>query len=153
MFKVIIQKTFSQFASELLKDIAEVELLEHPNEQDLVQRIKDIDALVGRFEITEKVLGAAESLKIIALHGHGVSEEEMKWIDVATRRGIFVIRTPGAQAESVAEHAFAMILVLARKLLLADREVRRGNWKFGEQLYCKIYDVAGKTIGIIGLGK
>jgi hypothetical protein len=60
MFKVIIQRTFSQFASELLKDIAEVELLEHLNEQDLVQRIKDIDALVGRFEITEKVLGAAE---------------------------------------------------------------------------------------------
>ncbi|MBO3803546.1 MAG: hydroxyacid dehydrogenase, partial [Candidatus Brockarchaeota archaeon] len=70
-------------------------------------------------------------------------------LDAATERGIVVTYTPGANAVSVAEHAFALLLALVRKVTSADRSVREGEGK-GQEF--EGVELAGKTMGVIGLG-
>ncbi len=69
--------------------------------------------------------------------------------DEAHRRDIKVINTPGANANAVAEHMFGMLLALFRKIPLADRSVREGNWLREKH---RGREIGGLTIGIIGYG-
>ena len=155
MFKVLVQKEFSKFIPEMLQDIAKVIVTPYIGAEDkLVRIVRNADAIVGRYKITKKVIEAAKKLRIIALHGHGLlSANEMELVDTATEKGIFVTRSPATQHFSVAEHCIALMLTLARRLVVADREVRKGNWNFGvKELYCQTHEINGKTIGIIGFG-
>jgi D-3-phosphoglycerate dehydrogenase len=70
-------------------------------------------------------------------------------IDAATRHGAIVFNTPGANNQAVADHTFALILSLARKILYCDRSLRKKRW---EQTKIMGVEIWQKTIGIIGLG-
>lgn len=88
-----------------------------------------------------------KKLKMIATLTVGVA-----WLDMkATKElGITVCNIKGANAESVAEHAWGMILSLAKRITEFDRDVRnKGAFKFADYEGVEVY---GKTIGIIGLG-
>ncbi|MEM2702864.1 MAG: NAD(P)-dependent oxidoreductase [Candidatus Bathyarchaeia archaeon] len=155
LFYVLVQKEFSQFIPNMLGDIAKVNVTPYiADEEELISIVRSADAIVGRYKITKRVIEAAEKLRIVALHGHGLPDaSEMDWIDAATKKGIFVTRSPAAQHISVAEHCIAMMLALVKKLVVADREVRKGRWSSGaEELYCRTHEITGKTIGIIGFG-
>lgn len=101
--------------------------------------------------IDEEVLGAASpDLKVVSNFGVGFDN-----IDVlaATRRGIVVCNTPGVAGESVAEHTFALILALSKKLIAADKFVRSGKYSGFDPTLFLSSQVWGKTIGIVGLGR
>ena len=87
------------------------------------------------------------NLKVIGRHGVGVDCID---VDYATKKGIPVVNTPGANSVSVAEHTMAFILDCAKNLLEEDRETRKGNWKV--RLNGKPIELWGKTVGIIGVG-
>lgn len=121
----------------------------------------DEDALISAFQrepitalllrgsppLSERVLGAAPDLKIIAKHGAGVDSVD---IGAATRRGIAVMVANGANADAVAEHALAMMLLLSRELPRYDRDARSGAWR---DLNRFTRDFSGRMVGIVGYGQ
>jgi D-3-phosphoglycerate dehydrogenase len=115
-------------------------------EAEMISLIADMDALlVGNDAVTEKVISAAPHLKVVAKHGVGVDNVD---VAAATRAGVIVTNTPGANQVAVAEMTVALIMALMRKLAYHDTVVKSGGWSriIGTEL-------AGKTVGLIGLGR
>ncbi len=111
--------------------------------------VVDCDAILARTApFPAKVLEAGKRLKVSSRHGVGVDN-----IDVAraTELGIWVTFAPESNANTVAEHTVACVLALARNFLRFDRETRAGNWPIRDKVLGS--DLAGKVLGIVGLGK
>lgn len=103
--------------------------------------------LRGSPPFTAGVIESASGLKIIAKHGAGVDSVD---IAAATRCGVAVMVTGGANADAVAEHALALMLALARDLPRYDREIRRGEWRHLSELR---RDFRERIVGIVGYGQ
>lgn len=113
--------------------------------EELMQMLADRDGLIaGLDEINRAAIEAAPRLKVIARYGVGVDNVDLQ---AASERGVIVTNTPGANAFSVAELTIGLMLALARSIPHADRSTKSGRWPrlSGRSL-------AGKTIGLIGLG-
>jgi D-3-phosphoglycerate dehydrogenase / 2-oxoglutarate reductase len=116
------------------------------SEVEIRDQIGGVDAVIASPEpYTRAVLAQADRLKIIARTGVGY---EMVDLDAATRRGILVTITPGANHESVAEYAMALVLALGRGLPWFHASVSAGEWK--RLIFAGI---RGRTLGIVGLGR
>ena len=115
---------------------------------ELVKIIPDYDGLAVRSttKVTEKVIAAADRLKVIGRAGIGVDNVDLR---AATARGIIVMNTPFGNAITAAEHAIALMLALARQVPLADATTRAGKWAKSELMGVEIN---GKCLGIIGCG-
>ena len=111
--------------------------------------LADADALIVRSAVMadDKLLEKAPRLRVIGRAGVGVDNIEMA---SATRRGIVVMNTPGANALAVAELTVGLMLSLARHIPRADRTTRAGKW---EKKSLQGTEVNGKTLGLIGLGR
>jgi D-3-phosphoglycerate dehydrogenase len=114
---------------------------------DLKRRIADADiVIVGWSKLTKDVINSAKKLRMISIWATSCHYAD---IQTAKERGIMVTHVPSYATEAVAEHAFALLLAAARKLLSADRHVRKGgfDWRpFGG------VELRGKTLGVIGTG-
>lgn len=116
---------------------------------NLAEHIADADALVVRsaVDVNAALLSHAGKLRVIGRAGVGVDNVDL---EAATRQGIAVMNTPGANAVAVAEHTFALMLALARFIPRADATTRAGKW---EKKSLQGSELRGKTLGIAGLGK
>jgi len=126
------------------------------SERELAEKVRNVNAKViisEYFKITEPVMSASPALRGIVVWGVGYEHVD---VDAASVKGLYVVNTPGSNAESVAEHTFALILSLSRKLPQADAFVRKGGWVSREEAglphELMARDLWGKTLGIIGLG-
>lgn len=123
-------------------------------EEELVEKVRDVDALLTL--LTDRVDGelmdtAGPQLKIISNYAVGYDNVDMK---EATDRGIVVTNTPSTEVnEAVAEHTWALILSLARRIVEADEATRRGGYKGWEPGIFLGTGLLGKTLGIVGLGR
>ncbi|MGD9044530.1 MAG: phosphoglycerate dehydrogenase [Desulfobacterales bacterium] len=117
-------------------------------DDDFVKALKQADALLcgNDLYVNEDLLRLAPKVRVIAKLGVGLDTVD---IDAATRHGAIVFNTPGANNQAVADHTFALILSLARKILYCDRSLRKKRW---EQTKIMGVEIWQKTIGIIGLG-
>ncbi len=114
---------------------------------DLAKQNPDTYALIVRSEkITKAVIDAFPHLKVIVRAGTGYDTIDTKY---ARKKGIDVMNTPGANANAVAEEAIALMLADARHIVAADPLTRAGQW---EKKKFMGREIAGKTIGIVGLG-
>ena len=110
-----------------------------------IELLHDADgAIISSMPITSAVLDKVPRLKVIALRGVGYDSVDVL---AATARGIPVAVAPGF-TDSVADYVFGLLLAVARQVAQADRVVRGGRW---EVLVST--NIAGKTLGIIGLGR
>ena len=110
--------------------------------------LESADALIVRLEkCPESVLRRCRNLKVLGRPGMGFENVPVDW---CTERGIPVVLAPGANARSVAEHALALIFACAKDLKEMDEENRKGNW--GIRAQGKQMELAGKTVGIVGVG-
>src|SRR4030095_7964411 len=99
-----------------------------------------------RCSINRKALESTNSLKWIARLGSGLDIIDL---DAAGEKGVDVVSAPEGNSEAVAEHAMGMLLCLSNKLISADQSIRKGEWM---REYHRGWEIAGKTIGIIGYG-
>lgn len=107
--------------------------------------LADVDGYIaGLDEIDDDAIAAAPRLQVIARYGVGIDKVDL---EAARRRDIVVTNTPGANAGSVAELTIALMLNLVRPILQAATKTRQGEWP-----RTKGISLAGKTIGLIGLG-
>jgi D-3-phosphoglycerate dehydrogenase len=106
-------------------------------------------ALIVRSEtrVTAELMTRAPQLRLVARAGTGVDTID---VPAATRRGIAVMNTPGANTVSAAEHAFGLLLGLARHIPWAAEAMRRGEW---DRKRFEGTELRGKTLGIVGLGR
>ena len=98
-------------------------------------------------QVDEALLAAAPKLRVIGRAGVGVDNIDA---EAATRRGIVVMNTPGANAVAVAELTLALMLALARELPRANAALHAGKW---EKKSLSGAELRGKTLGILGLGR
>ena len=118
-------------------------------EAELLPVVKDAVALVVRSEtkVTRKVIEAASALRVVGRAGVGVDNVD---VDAATQRGVVVMNTPGGNTVSTAELSFAMLLSLARKVPQAHASMTAGQW---DRKQFQGAELAGKTLGVLGLGR
>jgi len=116
---------------------------------ELKSALADCDAVVVRSgtTLTNELLQGLPKLKAVVRAGVGVDNID---VNAATRQGVVVMNTPGGNTHSTAEHTWALLLSLCRRIPAADSSLRAGRWDrknfVGRQL-------AGKTLGVIGLGR
>jgi len=115
----------------------------------LAADLADADALLVRSatRVDARLMEAAPRLRIIARAGTGVDNVD---VAAASSRGILVVNAPGANSISVAEHACALMLALARSVPAADRAMKDGKW---EKKRFVGTELRGKTLAVAGLGR
>ncbi len=115
-------------------------------EEEILEQLKGIDATIAGMEpYNAKVLAAHPQLKVIARVGVGYDAVDMP---AATKQGVVVTITAGANHDTVAEHAFSLLFALAKQVVVDDRTVRQGKW-----IRHVTIPIRGQTLGIVGLGR
>jgi D-3-phosphoglycerate dehydrogenase len=151
LIKVLLADSISDRGiEEFSRDGAlEVSIQTGLDEAALVKIIPEFAAVVVRSQtkITAPIIAAGSKLRVIGRAGVGVDNVD---VDAATRRGIIVMNAPGGNTVSTAEHAFSLLLSVARKIPQADAMVRAGRWERKNFEGVELYN---KTLGIIGMGR
>jgi glyoxylate reductase len=121
-------------------------------EKTLVEKVSDKEGLLCLLvdQIGAKVMDAAPRLKIIANCAVGFNNID---VEAAKERGIVVTNTPGVLTEATADLTWALILAVARRIPQSDRFLREGRFKGWAIDLCLGKDIAGKRLGIIGMGR
>ena len=116
---------------------------------DLQAAVRAADGCIVRSatRITADLLADPGKLKAIARAGVGVDNID---VPAATRKGIVVMNTPGGNTVSAAEHTIALLLAVARRVPAADAVMKAGGWDRNKFVGTQ---VAGKTLGVVGLGR
>jgi D-3-phosphoglycerate dehydrogenase len=149
--KVLIADSISQRGvDELARENAlQVKVKTRLKERELVELIPPFSALVVRSQtkVTAEILNAGHNLRVVGRAGVGVDNVD---VETATRRGVVVLNAPGGNTISTAEHAFSLLLSVARKIPQADANVRSKNWDKKNFEGVELYN---KTLGVIGMGR
>ena len=138
---------------EPIKQLADCTIYERTRQEDVVERAKDADGiLINKVNITEEVLQQLPKLKYIGELATGYNNID---IAAARARGVVVCNIPAYSTDSVAQHVFALLLNAATRVDHYAEAVRRGEW-CKQQDFCywdtPLIELAGKTLGIVGLG-
>jgi len=152
-FTVIVTEPINRMGVEYLKEkgVKVIELPPGSNENTLALKAGEADGLItrGSIKITRNLMEQNPRLKAIGVHGIGCDHVDL---EAAKELGRVVCNTPDALTVTVAEMAMALTLSLLRNVVSADKAVRAGQWsrKYSDLIGAEI---AGKKVGIIGLGR
>ena len=138
------------FPGPAFQELSDVELLSGPLPHAIQSVRADVEALAVVHEVVdERTLDLLPGLRLVANFGVGYDG-----IDVAAcaARGVAVTNTPGVLDAATADLAFALVLATRRRLVEGDALVRRGVWPSGVDRFLSA-DVAGATMGLVGLGR
>lgn len=120
------------------------------SEAALAEAVPDADLLLMCYTpVTAGIIAAAKRLKGIVKYGVGIDAID---IPAAIARGIPVVNIPEYAEETVAEGAFTLMIALAKKLVPLDRQMHETGWAWPTERWMGS-DIAGKTVGIVGLGR
>ena len=147
--KIVVAEKISASALALLQEPRWTLVTPDQIEGKLTSHLETADALIVRsaVQVDSALLEHAPKLRVIGRAGVGVDNVD---IDAATRKGIAVMNTPGANAVAVAELTLGMMLGMARFIPRADGLMHAGKW---EKKSLQGTELRGKTLGVIGLGK
>ncbi len=150
MPRVLIADKLEPLGLDLLRQ-AGVELDErHGLKGDaLREALRAADGVIVRSgtQVTAELLDDPGKLRAIVRAGVGVDNID---VAAATRKGIVVMNTPGGNTVSTAEHTVTMLMALARHIPAADASTHAGKWERGKFVGTQL---AGKTLGVVGLGR
>src|SRR5512134_1464743 len=96
---------------------------------------------------TRSLMAACKQLKVVGRHGAGLDIVDL---EAATDLGIAVVHAPGSNSNSVAEHAIMLMLACAKQAVVVDQRTRKADW--GKGRWETLFEMNGKTLGIIGVG-
>jgi D-3-phosphoglycerate dehydrogenase len=150
MSRVIVAEKVADAGLEILRKAGHevVELAGAPRER-LLEELRDADALLVRSatKVDRELLEAGPRLTVVGRAGVGVDNVD---VAAATARGILVINAPTANVISAVEHTFALLFALLRRVPAAVASMRDGQWEKSKFIGTEL---AGKTLGIVGLGQ
>lgn len=148
--RVAIAEPFAEVGQAVLRDNGiDIVSCEGRSRADLARSLHDCSGLIVRSEtrVDDELLRAGSALRVVARAGVGVDAID---VEAATRAGIVVLNTPGANTLAATEQTFALLFATMRHTVEAVTSIRAGSWQrtpfIGNELY-------GKTLGIVGLGR
>jgi D-3-phosphoglycerate dehydrogenase / 2-oxoglutarate reductase len=148
--KIVVAEKISQSAIDLLRqEPGWTVLTAEQIAGNLPAHLKTADALIVRSAVMAdaKLLADVQNLRVIGRAGVGVDNVDL---EAATKKGIAVMNTPGANAVAVAEHTLGLMISMARQIPRADALMHVGKW---EKKSLQGTELRGKTLAIIGLGR
>lgn len=149
--KFVMTEAVCREGMELLKG-EDIFVAHDPDPGNYIEELRDTDALIVRAApakiVNETIIQASPNLKVIGRTGVGYDSVD---VEAATRAGIPVVITPGANNHAVAEHVLTMMLALSKNLVEGHIETINGNW--GIRDAHKAFELSGKLAGIIGMGR
>jgi glyoxylate reductase len=154
--KVFVTRKIPETGLRILEEYCEIVYRDEvppPTRDELLKSVEDVDAIYCTLNeiIDREVMDRARKLKVVGTMSVGVDHIDVEY---ATKKGIYVVYTPGVLTETVADHTWALLLAVARRVVEADSYVRRGEWKIAWAPTMMLgYDIYGKVLGIIGLGR
>ena len=145
--KIIVADKISPRGVKLFSDLGWQVV--QPTKETLIAELADADGLVVRSatKVTDELLSHAPRVRVVGRAGVGVDNIDL---DAATHRGVVVMNTPGGNATSVAEHALALMLSMARSIPQLNAAMHAGRW---EKSGAAGAELRGKTLGLVGLGR
>lgn len=156
--KIFVARKIDEKGINMLKGFEHFDVFINPEDRvlsrdELIEKAKGAEAIVTL--LTDKVDGAVmdeigRDLKLIANFAVGYDNIDL---EAAEHRNIFVTNTPEVMTQAVAEHAMALMLVCARRITEGDKYVREGKYKQWEPDLLLGPEIAGKTLGIVGIGR
>jgi D-3-phosphoglycerate dehydrogenase len=147
--RVLIADKLSPAAAQIFRDRGiETDIKVGLDRDQLVEIIGQYDGIAVRSatKVTEKVIAAANGLKVIGRAGIGVDNID---VNAATAKGIIVMNTPFGNSITTAEHAIALLFALVRQIPQADTSTQAGKWEKNRFLGVEL---TAKTLGIVGCG-
>ena len=148
--RVVVAEPFSETGLDVLRTSGiEVVSCVGASRAELRAALSDADGLIVRSEtrVDRDLLAAGPRLAVVARAGVGVDAID---VAAATESGIVVLNTPGANTLAATEQTFALMLSLARHTADAIASIRAGRWERKPFIGTEL---AGKTLGIVGLGR
>ena len=151
MFKVLLLDGIDPAGVEVIRRSNSIEPIVHDkiSRDKLLEIVPDADGIIVRSStaIDRELMQKARQLKVVGRAGVGVDNVDL---DAATEHGILVMNSPGGSTTTTAEHTVAMLFALARNIPQAYRTLKDHQW---EKSKFKGVELAGKTLGVIGLGR
>ncbi len=147
--KVLISDNLSQNGIDILKNAGlEVDVKTGMKPEELKECIGEYHGIVIRSatKMTEDIIEAADNLKVIGRAGSGLDNVDK---NAASKKGVVVMNTPGGNTITTAEHAFSMILSLARNIPQATASMKANKWEKKKFIGVELFN---KTLGIVGIG-
>ncbi len=150
MFKILTE--VGGISGEIINDFPEFEFEQKGNRtrEEVLEIIADYNGVIAgaTFDFDEEFFAAATGLKVISRFGAGVDNVD---IPAATKHGVWVTNTPGANAIAVAEHTVGLVISVMKRMALCDRILREGLWPQGK--FGRAFDLEGKAHGQVGFGQ
>ena len=149
MAKILITESVHPIGPELLTAAGHT-VVYADRDMDIIRReIVDADAVLVRIiELPGSLLATAKNLKIVSKHGVGYDNIDL---DYCKSHGVAVTITPNTNSLSVAEHAFTLMLTLAKNIIPVSNEYREIG--FAAKNHAPGIEMTGKTLGLIGMGR
>ena len=120
-----------------------------PRGQDGDRAVPEAEGILFRAgpRCDDTILGACPRLRVVGRHGVGLDTVDL---EAATRHGVAVVHAPGSNSQAVAEHALMLMLACVKRTIEIDRLTRKGDWRARHEIGNT--ELAGKTLGIVGVG-
>lgn len=135
-------------AAELLAK-ADLRIASALDAETLTRESRDADVIIVRAPLPPEIFSGQHHIRAAIRHGAGL---DMIPVEAATKAGVLVANVPAVNARSVAEHVIFASLALLRRFRMMDRDLRRQGWLAGREHANHTHELAGRTIGIIGMG-
>ena len=154
MSKVFVTRELPGSGVERLREHAEVTVwpdADPPSREQLIAELQGCDGAIVLItdRIDGELLDACPELRVVTTVAVGYDHID---VPAATQRGVLITNTPGVLTETTADHAFALMLAYARRLVEGDTIVRAGRWPAWSPTFLLGRDVHSRTLGIVGLG-
>jgi glyoxylate reductase len=153
--KVFVTRVIPEVGLRRIKEQCDADVWHEPLPPPHVvlrSKIADCDGLVSLLtdRIDADLLGSAPRLKVVSNYAVGFNNIDMK---AATERGVCVGNTPGVLTDATADMAFCLLIAAARRVVEGHDYSRGGRWKTWEPLGHLGQDLAGRTLGVVGMGR
>ena len=147
--RVLLSDSIAPAGEELLAKAATVIRAPDSAPSTLRHLAGDVDGVITRSKLPDDLFDAAPRVRGVVVHGTGT---DLVPLDSATAHGVMVANLPGINAQSAAEYCAMAMLMLARRILPITQALRTGPWDEARRLGAGARELAGITLGIVGVG-
>jgi D-3-phosphoglycerate dehydrogenase / 2-oxoglutarate reductase len=147
--RILVKEQIADSGVELLREHFDVDLGADWSDEQFRERLPQYDGILIRSatKMTGELIELGAKLKVIGRAGVGVNNVD---VPAATKRGIVVVNAPQSNVVTAAEHTFALLLALARKIPQAHASLTAHKWERSKFSGVEVYE---KTLGIVGFGR
>lgn len=148
--RVLLSDSIAAAGEEVLSRAAEVVRAPDSDPATLKRCAVDVDGIITRSKLPDDIFEAGSKLKGVVIHGTGT---DLVPLASATEHGVAVANLPGINAQSVAEYCAMAMLMLARRINLIVDSLKNRSWDEARPLGSEAREIAGMTLGIVGVGQ